>query len=155
MAMTGIRALITADAPTRKGVREWHERRSGTNEPGPLAVLDVAGLVDRAARLYPLREDWLETKGREAIEWLRALLVERFGRTAAIPPVGELEDWIARHAAKHGRGKLTTAGIVAKIVHGGLLPGASSSPRPRQGQASSVRLENRHERLEHRAGDVS
>lgn len=128
MAMTGIRALVTADVATRRGVREWHERRSGTNEPGPLAVLDAARLVDLAAHFYPSREDRLKTKGPEAVAWLRTRLVERFGPAAAVPSAGELEDWISRHAAKRARGKLTTAGIVARIVHAGRLPGASSSP---------------------------
>jgi hypothetical protein len=79
-------------------------------------------LVEIVAPLYHRSEPWLESKGRVAVQQFRDQLVQQFGEN--IPPLDDLEDWISNHGPTSARGRTTTTGIVARIMHNGRLLGA-------------------------------
>jgi hypothetical protein len=124
MAKTAIDALVGVNPEARRRVREWdaHRRACDDLDSNALKLLHMAQDVETAALLYRVTEPRFVHKGRAAVERLRDQLVKRLGAT--VPDVDELEDWIGRCAPKAGRGKLTTAGIVTRIVHRGRLLGA-------------------------------
>jgi hypothetical protein len=137
MARTAILALLTRSAEQRSAVADWDAHRHGCTGAGSdvRAFIEIATAVERAAHFYATRYYYacqgkngavakraLTETGRAVVKRLHVFFVRQFGPT--IPGVEDLEDWIARHAKEGARGKLTTAGIVAKIVHRGRLLGA-------------------------------
>ncbi len=132
LAQLAIQALAGV-RPALDEVKRIEAFRLGAEGPDSdaLAILDLARLVGIFVYQRKHRDDpaWtirgkglLATLGREAPTHLRECLVAKHGE--GVSSVEELTDWLDRHADKGARGKLTTAGIVARIVHRGRLLGA-------------------------------
>lgn len=124
MAGVAIEALVAKSPDARQPVGEWHAQRHGCSDPNSdaLVILDVASAVERTAYLYPVDPPSMPEVGARVVADLRTFLVGQLG--PGVPAADDLENWIRRHSHKGARGKLTTAGIVAKIVHRGRLLGA-------------------------------
>jgi hypothetical protein len=134
MAMTGIIALVTKDPGRMATVRAWDaHRRRVDPERGAVDILEIRDAVAVAVHFHKHRDDPpypppyrggkpYEKLAQDGPKNLRERLAARFGES--VPNVDDLTDWIGRHANKSVRGKLTTAGIVARIVHRGQLLGA-------------------------------
>jgi len=124
MMSTAMAALVTRNLPDRASVRAWQAFRVGGSESNPdaIAIRDIAAAMQRTVNLYRRREKWLIDKGRVVVMRLRRYLARQFGE--GVPDIDTLEDWVSRHAHKSARGKLTTAGIVARIIHRGRILGA-------------------------------
>jgi hypothetical protein len=95
-----------------------------------LAIIDLARIVGANAflrkhrndpPLWPGQEGQYAQVGRDAPGNVRQYLVKKFGESKRTPSVDDLTDWLERHADKRAPGKLTTAGIVGRIVHRGRL----------------------------------
>lgn len=128
MVSLGARALVTKAAPDTELVSEWDAWMSRASGPHSdvLAIKKIANAVGIAARFRKHREDpQCATVARDAAKNLREYLVAAFGET--IPAESELQDWIDRHAKRGARGRLTTAGIVTRIIRGGRLLGVNSA----------------------------
>ena len=121
MAETAVLAIAKKDEPARAAVRSWDAQRRGCTSMDTLSILQIAEAVQVAVYLYHCSKDPIEPKGRAAIAALQTFISRRFGSNASLE---DLEDLIGRHAPKHTRGKVTTAGVVARIVHGDRLLGA-------------------------------
>jgi hypothetical protein len=99
-----------------------------------LAILDIARVVALSAWLRKRRDHPpyrpgdagpYEEAGNDAPRTLWEYLVERYGKD--VPSVDDLTDWLDQHAERQARGKLTTAGIVARILNRGKLLGERGS----------------------------
>ena len=136
MAETAVLALSARSPELRASVWAWHAHRHDCDpNRDALALLELARAVELTVYTCRVRPQYLTTdekgavvsrpltvSGRAAVKQFRGFLLRRFGER--IPSVDDLCEWIGRHAPTRGRGKLVTAGIVARIVHRGRLLGA-------------------------------
>jgi hypothetical protein len=143
----GLDALLSKRSGARSAVSEWHafRHRCTGADSDALAILEIAEAVQRAAWLYSQRSPPFLDSGPAAVERLCGFLARRFGQT--VPGTRDVEPWIAAHSPKGVRGKLTTAGIVARIVHRGRLLGARGNDEGRTLRRVTMVL-NRHRFLE-------
>lgn len=93
---------------------------SGPDSP----VLRIREMADRVslAAWHKANPKAAPEASEKAAENLRRILVSEYGD--AVPSVEDLDDWLGRWSRRGARGKLTTAGIVARIIHRGRLVGA-------------------------------
>jgi hypothetical protein len=143
MARTAVLALLTGDPSLREGACRWNAQRLGCDgDRDVVDMLELARGVEMTAAIlrrppkYRTRNkagvvvDRPMTKtGRALVESFRSSLVRHFGST--VPSVEDLSDWLARHSPKKGKGKLVTAGIVARIVHRGRILNAHTDDEGR------------------------
>jgi hypothetical protein len=83
---------------------------------------------------------------KDAVPEFRAGLVARFPQSKTIPSEEELADWLDRYSPTGKRGKLTYAGIVAKIVHQGRLLGAQGTHQKTLQRVTKALDQKRHPR---------
>jgi hypothetical protein len=125
MAYNAIRALVLKEPGGLEGARRWSAWVSGFKSVDSDARKIV--WIEWAVRIaLDIRHgDGTFGDRASAASDLRAGLVSRFGEQ--VPSANDLEGWLDRHAPKRARGKVTTAGIVAHIVHEGRLLGTAKS----------------------------
>ena len=137
MVRVAIAALAWRSLVARKAVLDWHTRRHRADgDSAPLAMVEMARAVDLAAALYPLHSTFLPT-GSAAVAQLRAGLVRRYGERNILP-LARLEDMLQRHSPKKAVGRITTAGIVAKILFEGQLLGERSAGAKGRGEEDTL-----------------
>jgi hypothetical protein len=83
---------------------------------------------------------------KDAVPQLRAGLVSRFPKSKSIPSEADLADWLDRYWPTRKRGKVTYAGIVAKIVHQGRLLGVVKSEQQTLQRVTKALDPKRHPR---------
>ncbi len=123
VAETVILALVLKSPREQEQVHAWHASRYGRDPTqNATAILDLAREVEKAVHLYARPNPCLAS-GPVAAQELREYLLKRFGED--VLGLVELQDLISRHSAKGATNYVTTAGIVARIMHHGGLLGAS------------------------------
>lgn len=143
MARTAVAALLTGDEELREAARKWHAQRLGCDGDRDVTdmlllarAVEITAAILREPLTYRARDEAgavvelpMTKTGRAAVQEFRASLVRHFGST--VPSVDDLTDWLARHSPKKGKGKLVTAGIVARIVHRGRILNAHTDDEGR------------------------
>jgi hypothetical protein len=124
LAHNAIRWLVMRDAEGLQVARRCGAWLSGFSDPDSDAAVIVA--IEHHVRVaLGIRHgggDWGDPAAVPA--QLRDALAQRFPQSETLPTAVDLGDWLDRHVPATRRGKLTTAGIVARIVHRGRLLGA-------------------------------
>ena len=147
LAHNAIIALVQKDPEALKGARRWFAWPRGFDGPDSdaLAIVRIEHMVKVAIEIRNAGHmKW--GNPQNAARNLHAVLVASFqdqSKNKTLPSVEDLDDWLARHAPRHVRGKLTTAGIVAEIVHVGRLFGRSSEDRQQTREKVAKALDRR------------
>jgi hypothetical protein len=131
MARAGIHALIRKHPDDRKVAQTWHAVSVGCDpNQDAIAIVDLAEEVERTAVLFTASNPPFSPTGTAAIATFRLqYLVERFGN--GVPSEQMLMAWFSKHKDPHSSGGVTTAGIVARIVHHARLFGARGTDTER------------------------
>ena len=145
MAHNAIRWLILREPGGLEDARRWLAWKMGFNSPDSDAVtiVQIEWHVRMALGMRRGEGRWGDPE--KAPEWLHRALLHRF-EAKSIPSVESLASWLDRHAERHARGKITTAGIVAKIVHEGRLLGARLSEQRTRERVTKALDRKRHPR---------
>jgi hypothetical protein len=124
MVEAGLGAFIRRYPHDRRAARAWHAASVGCDpSQDAIGIVDLAGEVARTAFLYRAPNHAISPAGRDAVAAFRTqYLVECFGE--CVPSEDTLLEWFSKHSKSRSKGSLTTAGIVAQIVHTSRLFGA-------------------------------
>lgn len=146
MAYNAIRWLILKEPTGLESARRWLAQVQGFSGPDSDAAVIVQIEWQVRVALDIRCGDGTFGEPTEAVKQLRAALVSRFSDSNSIPSETELADWLERHAPSRARGKITTAGIVARIVHRGRLLGARGTEQKTLERVTKALDPKRHPR---------
>ena len=146
MAHNAIIALVQKKPESLDMARRWSAWIAGFDGPDSDAAV-IVQLEHHVRVALGIRHgggDWGDPAS--AAGQLHAALLERFKDSKSLPSEADLEDWLGRHAPARARGKLTTVGIVTKIIHRGRLVGARRDEQQTRERVTKALDQKRHPR---------
>jgi hypothetical protein len=152
MAIWAVRALVFKDPQALASARQWHARQRGCDSSQhAISIIKLNDAVESAVHVIQLGDVPLFPKKQAVLEQLSEHINSTFGPPAAgghMPSPADLEQWISRHGSSRRRKEITTAGIVAAIVHQARLFGTrgQSLPSTRSRVDSALRRKREAER---------
>jgi hypothetical protein len=146
IAYNAVHWLVSRDPDGLAKARLWWARMLGFDGSDSPAAVIVQ--LESHVRIARERRHGDGTFGdpKHAVPDLRAGLVSRFPESKSLPSETDLADWLDRYWPTRKRGKVTYAGIVARIVHQGRLLGAGKSEEQTRQRVTKALDPKRHAR---------
>jgi|ERR1019366_2298373 hypothetical protein len=146
MATNAIRWLILKEPGGLESARRWMAWVSGFKAPDSDAAMICR--IEFAVRCAVQVRHGTGTFGepKDAAKNFYEGLVAAFPGSSTLPGADEIQGWLDQHSARSRKGKVTTAGIVAKIVHRGKLLGARLSEQRTLERVTKALSHKRHPR---------
>jgi hypothetical protein len=141
MAVHAVTALVFKNPRTLAAARKFYaDQRGCDSTQHAIAIVKLNEAVEAALHVIQLDGTDLFPEKQVVLQTLAEYIKTAFGGTACggMPTAADLEHWLSQHVPKAARGKMTTVGIDAAIVHQAKLLGARGSLARTRGRIDAV-----------------
>lgn len=151
MLRCALSALVFGNSQSRASARRWYAAEQGCDSTrDAISIVKLNDAIEAALVIIRCCEpDFLPEK-QAVLEALAAYIKSEFGgslRGAWTPSAADLEGLLSKHSVRAAKGKMTTAGIDAAIIHQGRFFGARGSlPKTRSRVDAVLRRRRKAER---------